>query len=177
MIKAFKIKSFSDYYITDDGKVYSRKTGRFKRIKTTNGPHGYLICGLYADDIKNKKMFVHRLVAEAFIPNPENKPQVNHKNGIKTDNRVSNLEWMTNSENHIHRYRCLGHKGSMFGKKGYKNPNSKPVIQIKNNVVIAEFASSVEAERQTGINASSIRGCCNHPEKLFSAGGFKWKRK
>ncbi len=59
-------------------------------------------CGYRSISIKGKQFIVHRLIATTFIPNPKNKPEVNHKNGIKTDNRIENLEWVTHEENHIH---------------------------------------------------------------------------
>ena len=73
---------------------------------------GYYEVGLRKNGIK-KYYLVHRLVAQEFIPNPENKPQINHKNGIKTDNFIENLEWVTNSENILHAYRVLGRKPSI----------------------------------------------------------------
>ena len=121
----------------------------------------------------SKHIFVHRLVAEAFIPNPENKPEINHKNGIRTDNRVKNLEWCTQSENNLHSYRKLGR--IKVGLKGENNPVSKIVLQIKNGIVIAEFCSVTEAQTKTGIARQSIGKVAN--KKLKSAGGYKWEWK
>lgn len=73
-------------------------------IKKQSLSHGYLTTTLHKDT-KNKRHYVHRLVAQAFIPNPENKPQINHKNGIRSDNDLSNIEWTTQSENMIHAYK------------------------------------------------------------------------
>lgn len=122
---------------------------------------GYKRVGLCKNSVLKHKQ-VHRLVAEAFIPNPENKPQVNHKNGIKTDNRVSNLEWTSVNEN-------LNHARDVLGKKD-AHPAIK-VAQIENNVIIAIFGSVSEAKKKTLIN--NISGCCRGV--LKTAGGYKWK--
>lgn len=171
MEKAFQIKNFQDYYITDKGNIYSRKvaphnnpSGRIKKINAQFCGRGYLQIILRKGN-KNHNKLVHRLVAEAFIPNPENKPQVNHKNGIKTDNRVENLEWVTNSENQKHRFRVL--KKCFCGEKA--------VLQMLNNRIVSEFCSAAEAERKTGISKDGIRRCCLG--KYLTSGGYKWKYK
>lgn len=112
-----EIVGFKDYFITKDGRVFSNKRSTLNEMTLKSDKDGYLEVGLY---LENKRYFrkVHRLVAKTYIPNPNKYPQINHKNGVKSDNRVENLEWCTASYNTQHTFNTLGR----IGKSGYKKP-------------------------------------------------------
>ncbi len=110
------IKDYKGLYeISDTGKV--RNVVKNKTLRISNNGNGYLRVGLRKDD-KRRNFLLHRLLALSFIPNPDNKSQVNHINGIKTDNRVENLEWCTNKENNVHAIGTglLNNRGSSHGR-------------------------------------------------------------
>lgn len=95
------IEKFPNYTINTDGVVVNKVTGHIKSIHI--GKNGYKVVSLYNKG-ETKDCLLHRLLALAFIPNPENKPQVNHIDGVKTNNALANLEWVTQSENIQHAY-------------------------------------------------------------------------
>lgn len=129
---------------------------------------GYLYIDLCKDG-KRKHFNIHRLVAQEFIPNPNNLPQVNHKNEIKTDNRACNLEWVSAKDNSN-----WGTHNEKIAKANTNGKLSKPVLQYdKSGVLIKEWVSSHQVERELGIWQSSIVQCCKG--KLKSTGGFIWK--
>lgn len=139
------------------------------------GTTGYLALGLFKNKIRINAV-AHRMVAMHFIPNPQNKPQVNHKNGIKTDNRAINLEWCTRSENMKHSYAVLKQKKTypMLGRKGGLCPNSKPVLKICpiTNNILKEYNSGMEAAFDMGVVKSSIYNCISGTNATCR--GFKW---
>lgn len=161
------------YFINDSGEVYNNNC---KKIKSHPDKDGYPKVRLWNGE-KYKNFFVHRLVAAAFIPNPMNKPQVNHKDGNKTNNNVSNLEWVTQSENMRHCFNVLGHKAGYWnkGRFGKDSNKAKIVIQIKDGEVIAEFYGCMEVQRKTGIHFGSISNACLGRSK--TAGGYTWRYK
>lgn len=134
---------------------------------------GYYCYELWKNN-KRKVYLLHRLLAIAFIPNPNNLPQINHKDGDKRNNNISNLEWCTAKENTVHAFRVLGRVSPQKGRCGKDCCHSKPVCALnKNGEVIMVFESMQEAYRQTGIMESGISSCINGKQK--TAGGFLWK--
>ena len=147
----------------NDGRKFHYK-GQIRKIK--KHPNGYLFCDL-SKNTKHKTFNVHRLVAQAFLPNPNNLPEVNHRDENKTNNCVDNLEWCT----HLHNVNY----GTATQRRAEKT--SKSVLQIgkDTNEIIAEYASMAEAGRQLNINQGNISNCCLH--RCKTAGGFKWRYK
>lgn len=150
------IKDYEGLYeVSDLGRVFGIKKNKILKQFLTH--RGYLQIQLCKDS-RAKLCRPNRLVAQAFIPNPENKPEVNHKNGMKMDNRVANLEWATTSENIQHAY-DTGLKKSLSGAN---NPRSKPVYQFNlNGEFVKKYAALKEAARMNGYSTIiNIRQCC-----------------
>lgn len=167
------IRGYEGYYeVSDDGIVrsidrYVKNHGQYMRklkgqvMKQTVAQNGYLVVNLRRDRTSNV-VCVHRLVAEAFIDNPDNKDTVNHIDGDKLNNNVDNLEWATYSENNVHALRTE-----------LRHPRGNRILQYdKDGNFIASFRSACEASRITGIGREAISACLNHYS--LSAGSFIW---
>jgi hypothetical protein len=123
------IEGYNELYkISDAGNVM--RDGRLRKLRPNK--RGYVRINLSKDG-KIKVYMVHRLVAIAFLPNPENKPQVNHKNGIRSDNRLVNLEWCSQSENQLHAFKNELQIGNNGQSNGHAKLTNEDVINIRKN--------------------------------------------
>lgn len=178
-----KIKEFEDYLISNNGKVFSIRKNKF--LKQVINKYGYCKVTLQKDNFR-KIFSIHRLVAIAYILNTDNKPEVNHINGIKTDNRVENLEWVTAKENTnkaleiglfnnmkvLNSQRAKQNNLSRFYTLANKITKKKISQFDKENNFINEFESISQASKTTGIKIASISYVANNKRK--TAGGFIW---
>lgn len=179
-----KIKEFEGYLVDESGNIYSEKTNKIL-VGNKNTPYHLITISSNGKQYMRK---AHRLVAEAFIPNPNNYPMINHKDGNKRNNNVSNLEWCTAKQNSIHSFANglqkprYGSENPMFGKFGKNNAKSKSVLMIKNEMITNEFESielAVKHLKSIGFDkalGSPISQCCNML-RYKSAYGYKWRFK
>lgn len=149
------------YQVSNFGNVksLSNNFSRKEKILKLNNIKGYLFVDLYKNG-KVKHYKVHRLVAEHFIPNPDNKPCIDHINTNKTDNRVENLRWTTHKEN--------SNNPLTIDKR------SKPIIQFsKDGEFIKKWNSALDVQRELGIKQGNISNCCKGKRNI--AGGYIWR--
>lgn len=160
------VRSKDIEYVAKDNKkyYYKGKTLKLTETRAHNKPNGYYVVNLRVQGKANIRC-VHRLVAEAFIPNPENKPTVNHKDGNKQNNNIDNLEWATYRENNIHAIKNNLRPSSYKGTK---------VIQYKDGKTYI-YNSCTEAANKTNLNRSSISHCVNGTQNK-TKDGSKWSK-
>ena len=154
-----QIETHPKYYATSEGRIIN---SRGKAKSQTNNKDGYLKVDLYHGGERTTKR-VHRIIAEAFVPNPDNKPDVNHIDGNKHNNRPENLEWATKSENMIHAYQTgLAKPHPSYGMRGHKNPNGgrkgRPVRIVETGEV---FKSFIECAKAINGNDRAVCDCVN----------------
>lgn len=173
------IPDYPDYTIETDGRVYSKIRHRW--LKATLGDNGY-----YGIELRNneghKRLSIHRLVALTYIPNPNHFPFVNHKDEVKTNNNVNNLEWCTHQYNIT--YGSVQDRKTMhtdYSKASYKEnaiKNGKSVCRAvsrftKEGKYLDSFESARDAARQLGFTSYHITECCK--EKRKTSNGFIWR--
>lgn len=175
------IPGFERYEADSDGYVINRKTGR--ELHGAKQRSGYIHVELQTDD-GPKQMLMHRLIASAFISNPESLPFVNHKDEDRGNNRADNLEWCTAKYNQNYGT-CASrraastewfYRSNTIKEQARKNGAtvSRPVLQIsKDGDLVARYSSGKDASKNTGVDHSHLMECCAGKRK--TAGGFAWK--
>lgn len=163
------IEDNDNYMISNLGRVksmertvsfgWSKRTIKSRILKPKDNGNGYKLVR-----IGNKYLYIHRLTATHFIPNPDNLQEIDHINGNKTDNRVENLRWVTHKDN----------MNNPITKHKMNSCKKKPVLQYTiNNELINKWDSISDVEKKLNIDNSTIIRCCKGKQK--TAGGYKWQ--
>lgn len=164
------IKGFEGYQVSNMGRVKNIDRGSYLSLRTTQ--KGYLSIKLSKNGVRTN-FLVHRLVAEAFLPNPENKPYIDHINGIRDDNRIENLRWCTTKENNNNPiYKERKSNSQKYGD----NVNSKKVIQYNREGQFLNLYDSISrAKENIGSNTRHISDCCRNKPGYSIVAGYKWQ--
>lgn len=161
------IENSKGYFVTREGKTY-----RYGKECFSETFYGYFACRVYFKDGTSKLQGVHRWVAQAFIPNPENKPFVNHINGDKKDNRVENLEWVTNQENVDHAVRTgLTTKGEVR----WNAISEQDAIKVCE--LLADGIRLCDISRETGVSYSVVKHIYNKHSWTHISDNYSFKTK
>lgn len=175
---------YKNYDVYEDGMIVNKRSG--KEVKCVKKSNGYMQVTLYNDTVET--WLVHRLLAKLFIPNPDNKPCVEHINADRSDNRLCNIRWATYTENNNNPITLERKSKSLTGKqrrRGYHQSdewkkkiaiaNSTPIIQYNDNGYEKEWSGINEASRVLGYSAGNISACCRGVRQTHK--GFKWRFK
>ncbi len=163
------IKKYPNYFVTEEGLVFSSKTNKF--LKFSYDQQGYQRVGLYVGDYKSKTIKVHRLVAETFIDNIENKKDVNHIDGNKANNNISNLEWCTRSENIKHAFKNGLKIVTQNQIDGVKKRFSKQVVDKSNGKI---YNSLKDASIDLNVNYSTLKN--NFRKNRINKTTLRWNQ-
>ncbi len=147
-----KVDGFN-YLVSTNGRVFSHYTNKVLEYSPDFG--GYMASNLRKNN-KTCRLYNHRLVAIAFLENPEGKPQVNHKDGNRANNNINNLEWATCSENIKHGYDVLNNKNWLDGVCGDIHPSSKRIFLIDKKKNMFTYGSLCEASRNVKVSTHTI---------------------
>lgn len=187
-----EIEGFDNYQISNLCRVKNIKFNRL--VKPLLDNRGYIMVNLYKEG-KMKRLSLHRLIAIAFIPNPENKPCIDHINTDRSDNRIENLRWCTQKENHNNPLSLINHskaaKGRIVSEEQKKNQSekmkgrykgnkwgSKKIIQLTlDGNFVREWESIKDAADSLGVSSPAIWNCLNGKSQVKSIKGYKWKYK
>lgn len=163
------IKDFEQlYFITEDGRVWSVRNNRF--LTNQIGKNGYLYIDLNKNGIRTRK-YIHRLVAEAFLPNPNNLPQVNHKDENKSNNNVNNLEWISIKDNA--NYGTRTERAEQRKKEVNANMKQVAMCDKQTHEIIKTYKSLTEAAKENNIGVSNISAVLHG--KRQTTGGYFWR--
>lgn len=175
-------KDYPSYMINRKGEIKSLLTNKI--LKPAKVKTGYMCVSLRKNG-ESKTVRVHRLLAKAFIPNPDNKPHVDHINGVRDDNRLENLRWCTNQENQSFELARLNNSRALTGRKQSPEAVAKRAKTLQKSIgkkieqytldgeYIKTFNSANEIQRLLGIWSAGVLKCCDG--KFASSKGFIWK--